>query len=123
MNDAEFDAEPSDSLQLPGPQIPNAQINEQAFLRILSGDSAMYESARVEFFMGLGLDDEEAVAWLWPERVPLGMVTVLEGEGDTGKSLIVADMAARVTTGAPWPGRVPGPNPAGEVLFCVEEDG
>jgi hypothetical protein len=83
----------------------------------------VYEAARVDFFLGMGLDDDEAVAWLWPERVPLGMVTLLEGEGATGKSLIVADMAARVTTGAPWPGRVQGPQPAGGVLYCVEEDG
>src|SRR5262249_8253483 len=62
-------------------------------------------------------DDEKPLEWLWPERVPLGMVTVLEGASQTGKSFLVIDMAARVTRGAPWPGGPASPNLPGEVLF------
>ncbi len=43
------------------------------------------------------------IQWLWPGRVPLGKVTLLVGDPGRGKSLMALDMAARVTTGAPWP--------------------
>ncbi len=51
------------------------------------------------------LDEVEAegVEWLWPERVPLGRVTVLAGEGGVGKSLVALDIAARASRGGPWP--------------------
>lgn len=41
--------------------------------------------------------------WLWPGRIPLGCLTVIAGDTEAGKSLITLDIAARVTTGAPWP--------------------
>ena len=43
--------------------------------------------------------------WLWPGRVPLGHLTLLAGDYDAGKSLVTLDMAARVSTGTPWPDR------------------
>jgi hypothetical protein len=70
------------------------------------------------------LGEEEPIRWLWDERVPLGMVTYLEGAGSAGKTFVCLDMAARVTCGAPWPGRVQGPQPAGDVLlFCGDPGG
>ena len=111
--------------RLPGPEIPGAEVDLLGWFRVPvgDGDHSLYEAARVEFFTGTALDTEETIAWLWPERVPIGMVTCLEGESETGKSLIVADMAARVTRGSPWPGANPGPHLAGQVLFCADEDG
>ncbi len=43
------------------------------------------------------------VDWLWPDRVPLGKMTLLIGDPGRGKSLVGLDMAARVTRGLPWP--------------------
>ena len=43
------------------------------------------------------------VDWLWPRRVPIGKVTLLVGDPGLGKSLIALDIAARVSTGKPWP--------------------
>jgi putative DNA primase/helicase len=43
------------------------------------------------------------VDWLWPERIPIGKVTLLVGDPGLGKSLVALDIAARVSTGAPWP--------------------
>ncbi len=109
--------------KLRGPEIPNAEVSENGIFTIHIGDTEVFESVRVEFFMGMGLDDERPIEWLWPERIPLGVLTVLEGASHTGKSLILADMAARVSRGAPWPGRVAGPNLPGEVLFlCGDFD-
>ena len=39
----------------------------------------------------------EAVDWLWPGRVPYGMVTVFAGMPGVGKSTILYDLAARTT--------------------------
>src|SRR5512135_1965741 len=45
----------------------------------------------------------EYVDWLWPGRIPLGSLTLLVGDPGVGKSLLVADLAARVSAGRPWP--------------------
>ena len=43
------------------------------------------------------------VDWLWPGRIAVGKVTLLAGDPGLGKSFVTLDMAARVSTGAPWP--------------------
>lgn len=43
----------------------------------------------------------ERVRWLWPGRVPLAKVTVVDGDPDLGKSTFTMDLAARVTTRSP----------------------
>jgi|SRR5215212_8743388 RecA-family ATPase len=45
----------------------------------------------------------EQVGWLWDRRIPLGKLTLLEGDPDWGKSAITMDLAARVTTGGHMP--------------------
>src|SRR4051812_25513934 len=39
----------------------------------------------------------ERVSWLWPGRVPLGMLTLLVGDPGLGKSLLTIDMAAKAS--------------------------
>jgi putative DNA primase/helicase len=41
--------------------------------------------------------------WLWPERIPLGKLTLLAGDPGLGKSFLSLDIASRVTTGRAWP--------------------
>ena len=43
------------------------------------------------------------VDWLWPGRIAVGKVTLIAGDPGLGKSFVTLDMAARVSTGAPWP--------------------
>jgi len=43
------------------------------------------------------------VNWLWPKRVPRGKVTIVEGDPGVGKSSMVVDLVARMSTGRPWP--------------------
>ncbi len=45
----------------------------------------------------------QKVRWLWPDRIPLGRITLLVGDPGLGKSLLALDIAARVSRGAPWP--------------------
>jgi hypothetical protein len=60
------------------------------------------------------------VEWLWPGRIPLGKVTVLDGDPSLGKSAITLDLAARVTTGRSMPDG--SPSPTGGVLVLNAED-
>src|SRR5437870_1724318 len=46
---------------------------------------------------------EQAVDWLWPGRLARGHVHLLDGDPDRGKSLVLLDLAARLTSGRPLP--------------------
>ncbi len=60
------------------------------------------------------------VSWLWPERIPLGRITLLVGRPGEGKSFLTTDVAARVTTGTPWPDG--SDCPRGSVILISAED-
>ena len=47
--------------------------------------------------------ESEEVRWLWDRRIPLGKLTVLDGDPGLGKSVITMDLAARVTAGRDFP--------------------
>lgn len=60
------------------------------------------------------------VSWLWPRRLPMGRIALLVGRPGEGKSFVTTDMAARVTTGTPWPDG--SDCPKGSVIFISAED-
>jgi putative DNA primase/helicase len=61
------------------------------------------------------------IDWLWPDRIAIGKVTTLAGEGGLGKSTLLFDIAARVSRGDAWPdGDVR--NIPGMVLILSSED-
>ena len=63
------------------------------------------------------------VAWLWEGRIPLGAITLLDGDPGLGKSLLTLDLAARITTGREMPDGTPGLREgAGVVLLSAEDD-
>src|SRR5262245_14899155 len=99
-----------------GPPVPNPDMSENGVLRVPGGKTEVYEHARVEFGANL-FAEEKPLRWLWPERIALGRVTLIAGASNTGKTWLALDMAARVTRGAPFPGRVFGPERAGNVLL------
>jgi hypothetical protein len=49
----------------------------------------------------------EPVDWIWQDRIPAGSVTILEGDPGVGKSLLLVDLAARVSRGFLAPDRQP----------------
>lgn len=62
-------------------------------------------------------------AWLWPQQIAAGKVTVIVGENGLGKSSIAADLAARVSKGSPWPGQEETSAPWGTALIvCAAEE-
>lgn len=63
----------------------------------------------------------ERVAWLWRSYIPMGRLTVVDGPPGVGKSTIVsADIAARVSTGATMPDGSPGTE-GGVVILSAED--
>lgn len=63
----------------------------------------------------------QTIEWLWAGRVPLGKITLLVGDPGQGKTTLALDLAARVTTGTPFPdGTEP---PMGDVVVLTAEDG
>lgn len=56
-----------------------------------------------------GIDREE-VGWLWPGRIPFGMLCLLMGDPGLGKSLLTVDIAAKVSRAG------------GDVLLLSAED-
>jgi hypothetical protein len=60
--------------------------------------------------------------WLWRGRIPLGKITMLDGDPSLGKSVTMLDIAARVSAGKDWPDGLTGPTARGVVLVCAEDD-
>ena len=63
----------------------------------------------------------EEVQWLWPGRIALGKLAVLEGDPGVGKSILTIAVAAHVTSGVLLPDTASA-DPA-DVLFITYEDG
>jgi hypothetical protein len=62
------------------------------------------------------------VEWLWPFRIPLGKLTTFAGVGGLGKTFVLCDISARVTTGSEWPDAAGECAEPGQVLFVSGED-
>ncbi|MGH2497250.1 MAG: AAA family ATPase [Ktedonobacteraceae bacterium] len=72
---------------------------------------------------GLFLSEFETqeVSWLWEKRIPLGKITILDGDPGMGKSLLAINVAARVSTGQSMPDGTQGKQ--GGVILVAPEDG
>lgn len=66
--------------------------------------------------------EPEDIRWLWPNRIPLGSLTMLAGDPGLGKSLITLDLVARLTRGASWPDSEERCESGGVVLLSAEDD-
>jgi AAA domain/Bifunctional DNA primase/polymerase, N-terminal/Primase C terminal 1 (PriCT-1) len=61
------------------------------------------------------------IEWLWPQYIPRGKVSLLDGDPGTGKSNLTVDLAARITAGRAMPDGSPG-HAGGVVLLSAEDD-
>jgi hypothetical protein len=61
------------------------------------------------------------VKWLWPKYIPLGQITMLDGDPGAGKSFLTMDIAARLSSGRGLPGSPSRTSPR-KVLICNAED-
>ncbi|MEJ7871284.1 MAG: AAA family ATPase [Rubrobacteraceae bacterium] len=72
--------------------------------------------------LGTRLSDvePEQVEWLWQNRIPLGKITVLDGDPGNGKSALTTDLAARLSVGRTFPDGQPC-DPAGVIIMNAED--
>jgi hypothetical protein len=65
----------------------------------------------------------ERVEWVWPSRIPRRKLTVVDGDPWLGKSTLLFDVAARVTTGEAMPDGVASDlgGPFGVVVLSAED--
>jgi hypothetical protein len=63
------------------------------------------------------------VSWLWPGRLALGKLAMLDGDPDLGKSLVTLDLCTRLSRGLPFPDGSTSPGPANALVFNGEDDG
>lgn len=65
--------------------------------------------------------EDEDISWLWPGKIPYGMVTLIEGDPGQGKSTVTLDLAARLSTGRAMPGEHGGTEPQTVLLLSAED--
>ena len=64
--------------------------------------------------------ESQSVKWLWPNRIPLGELTLFDGDPATSKTSVALDLAARISTGRQMPDGTDGCR--GGVLLLTAED-
>lgn len=64
------------------------------------------------------------VRWVWSPRIPLGKMTILDGDPGLGKSMVTLDVAARVSRRCIMPDGLKGDllGPRGVVILSAEDD-
>jgi len=63
----------------------------------------------------------ERITWLWKGHLPGGKLCTLDGDPSVSKSTLGVELAARISTGTPWPDGAPCDR--GDVLILSAEDG
>jgi len=96
-------------------QIKTGTIDEAAMARIrhVFYEIDLLDSTNEQFFDYSEIEAEE-IAWLWPGRIPLGMITIIAGNPGVGKSFFTTWLAAKLSRG----GTLPGPSPKKKLKPC-----
>lgn len=66
--------------------------------------------------------EEQATSWLWEGFFPWGELSITEGDPDVGKTTVLLNVIAAVTTGTPLPYGRPDPRKAKSALYFTTED-
>ena len=85
-------------------------------------DDSATEKTISPYLISLADVKPEAIEWLWPGYIPKAKITDVIGDGDMGKSLVLLDIAARLTRGNPMPDGFGGGEPSNVVLLVAEDD-
>jgi hypothetical protein len=113
-----------------GPNFPTVSLGA-------SSPPHFERAAQIAGAVRLGELEAASLRWFWPQRIPLGRVTLLAGDPGVGKSLLALDIAARASRGLPWPDQERGagseeqgavasdsplPAPCSVLLLTAEDD-
>ncbi|MBM4034674.1 MAG: AAA family ATPase [Planctomycetes bacterium] len=85
-----------------------------AFLRGETGPRAVHFPIKVV--------ETKDVAWLWPGKLPIGKLSLVVGDPGMGKSLLMLDLAARLSTKQEWPDKQENSWPESATLLITAED-
>ena len=88
---------------------------------VLPGEATMSAVAPVRL-CAISEVTPRPVDWLWPHRLGLGKLSLLEGDPGLGKSFLALDLCARLSTGRPWPDGTASPS-ASACIYLTGEDG
>jgi hypothetical protein len=66
-------------------------------------DAAPVEPRSTPIIVSMDTIAPRKIQWLWPNRIPLGRVSLWAGPGGVGKGMTTMDVVARVTTGSVAP--------------------
>jgi putative DNA primase/helicase len=72
-------------------------------------------------FVSMDTIAAEKVDWLWPNRIPIGRITLLDGDPGAGKSFLCLAVATAVSLGAALPGGPKFRTPANVLLLSIED--
>ena len=72
-------------------------------------------------FVALDRLPKQNVQWLWPGRLTLGHLSILDGDPGLGKSLVTLDLCARLSTGRALPDGAPVGEPASVIVINAED--
>lgn len=63
----------------------------------------------------------ERVEWYWAARIPKGKLVLIDGDPGVSKSTLTLDIAARLSTGSPFPGETTRHQPITVMLLSAED--
>jgi len=99
---------------------------DRAKLNTLIKTAALHEPTELRYqspvLVNLADVEPEELEWLWPNRIPLGKVSIIAGDPGLGKSFITLDMASRISRGVPWIDAPDVPAPSGGIVILNAED-
>jgi archaellum biogenesis ATPase FlaH len=101
-------------------KVAYGQKLEKSAEEIIKNPDSYYEQRPQAPVTILSEVESQQVDWLWHRRIPLGKITILDGDPGMGKSLLSIFIAARVSTGQPMPDGAPGKQ--GKVILIAPED-
>ena len=64
----------------------------------------------------------EKISWLWFPYIPLGKITILQGDPGNGKTMLALDIAAKLSAGEPLPFSGRSVDPV-NIIYQTAEDG
>src|SRR5262245_34714028 len=98
-------------------------MNIHEFNNLTNAELDALDAKRVPGLEVLCLADvkPKPIEWLWKNWLAIGKTSQCAGEGGSGKSTILCDIAARTTRGDTWPDGAEA-TAAGDVVILTAED-
>lgn len=76
----------------------------------------------VVLFQRMSEIEPVSIDWLWNQHLPIGKLVLVDGDPNARKSTLMADWAAIVSTGRPWPDGDAHSDSGGVVMVSGEDD-